>query len=65
MQAVVQITAIGLAASLGSILLKRAGREDIASVVGLAGLLMTMLVVFGLVREFFAGVQSVLGGFWQ
>ena len=65
MQAVVQITAIGLAASLGSILLKRAGREDIASVVGLAGLLMTMLVVFGLVREFFAGVQSVIGGFWQ
>ena len=65
MQAVVQITAIGLAASLASLLLKRAGRDDIAAVAGLAGLLMTMLVVFNLVREFFAGVQSVLGGFWQ
>lgn len=65
MQAVVQITAIGLAASLGSLLLKRAGREDIAAVVGLAGLLLTLLVVFSLMREFFAGVQSVLGGFWQ
>lgn len=65
MQAVVQITAIGLAASLGSLLLKRAGREDIEAVVGLAGLLLTLLVVFGLMREFFAGVQSVLGGFWQ
>ncbi|MBQ3222276.1 MAG: hypothetical protein IJC54_07860 [Clostridia bacterium] len=64
-QAVVQITAIGLAASLGSLLLKRAGREDIAAVVGLAGLLLTLLVVFSLMREFFAGVQSVLGGFWQ
>jgi len=63
MQAVIQITAIGLVASLGSLLLKRAGRDDIAAVAGLAALLMTMMVVFGLVREFFSGVQSVLGGF--
>ncbi|MDO4740985.1 MAG: SpoIIIAC/SpoIIIAD family protein [Eubacteriales bacterium] len=65
MQAVIQITAIGLASSLGSLLLKRAGREDIASVVALAGLLMTLLVVFGLMKEFFLSVQSVLGGLWQ
>lgn len=65
MDVVVRITAIGLAASLGALVLKRAGRDDIAAVIGIAGLLMTMLIVVRLVQEFFTSVESVLGMFWQ
>ena len=65
MEVVVRITAIGMAASLAALLLKRAGREDIAAVTGVAGLLLAMLIVVKLVQEFFASVQSVFGGFWQ
>lgn len=65
MDVVVRITAIGMAASLAALLLKRAGREDIAAIMGIAGLLLTMLIVVKLVQEFFASVQSVFGGFWR
>lgn len=65
MEVVVRITAIGAAASLAALLLKRAGREDIATVIGLAGLLMSLLIVVRLFQEFFASVQSVFGGFVQ
>ncbi len=65
MEVVVRITAIGVAASLAALLLKRAGREDIANVIGIAGLLMSMLIVVKLFQEFFASVQGVFGGFLQ
>lgn len=62
MEAVVRITAIGMAAALAALLLKRAGREDIASVIGMAGLLTSMLIVVRLFQEFFASVQTAFGG---
>lgn len=62
---VLRIAAIGLVVSLAAILLKRAGREDIGSLVTLAGLLIAMLIVVNMLAEFFASVQSVFGGYWQ
>ena len=65
MDVVVRIAAIGAVSYLASVLLKRAGREDISAMVTIAGLVAAMLTVLNMLSELFASVRAVFGGYWQ
>ena len=56
---VFRIAAIGLLASLLAQVLKKAGREEIASLASLAGLVIVLLMVVDLIREFFESVRTI------
>lgn len=54
-----RIAAFGVIISVMSQLLKQAGREDIATLATLAGLVIVMLAVVGLLSDFFASVKKL------
>ncbi len=56
---VFRIAAFGVIISVMSQLLKQAGREDIATLATLAGLVIVMLAVVGLLSDFFASVKKL------
>jgi len=56
---VFRIAAIGLLTSLLAQVLKKAGREEIASLASLAGLVIALLMVVDLIREFFESVRTI------
>lgn len=56
---VFRIAAFGMILSVMSQLLTRAGREDIATLATLAGLVIVMVVVVGLMSDFFASVKQM------
>ena len=56
---VFKIAAFGIILSVMSQLLTRAGREDIATLTTLAGLAIVMLVVVGLLSDFFPSVRQM------
>lgn len=56
---VFKIAAFGIILSVMSQLLTRAGREDIATLTTLAGLAIVMLVVVGLLSDFFTSVRQM------
>ena len=56
---VFKIAAIGVLTSVVSQVLKRAEREDIATLATLAGLVVVLLMVVNMLSEFFGTVREV------
>ncbi|MGI6239565.1 MAG: stage III sporulation protein AC [Christensenellales bacterium] len=56
---VFKIAAIGILTSVVSQVLKRAEREDIATLATLAGLVVVLLMVVNMLSEFFGTVREV------
>ena len=56
---VFRIAAIGLITSLLAQILTKAGREEIASLTSLAGLVIVLLMVIDLIREFFESIRTI------
>ncbi len=58
---VFKIAAIGILIAVLSQLLSRAGREDIALMTSIAGLVIVLLMVVDLVSSLFDSVKSIFG----
>ncbi len=56
---VFRIAAFGIMISVISQLLKNAGREDIATLATLAGLVIVIMYVVGLMSDFFSSVRQM------
>ena len=56
---VFKIAAFGIIISVMNQLLKNAGREDIATLATLAGLVIVMIYVVGLLSDFFQSVRQM------
>lgn len=56
---VFKIAAIGILVSVLAQVLGRAGRDDMAMLTTLAGLIIALLMVVNLVAEFFGSVKSI------
>lgn len=54
-----KIAAIGILVAVLSQVLTRAGREDIAMLMTLAGLLVVLVMVVNLISDFFGSVRSI------
>ena len=54
---VFRIGAIGMLVTVVSLLLKRAGREDMAALATMAGLIVVLMMVVGMVAEFFESIR--------
>ena len=58
---VFKIAAIGILLAVLYQLLVRSGREDIAMMVSIAGLVIVLLMVVNLVSDLFSSVKSIFG----
>ena len=58
---VFKIGAIGILVTVISLLLKRAGREEMATVATMAGLIVVLMMVVGMVSEFFESIRVMFG----
>ncbi len=58
---VFKIAAIGILIAVLYQLLVRSGREDIAMMVSLAGIVIVLLMVLNLVSDLFSSVKSIFG----
>ena len=56
---VFKIAAIGILVAVLNQLLVRSGRDDMATMVSIAGLIIVLLMVVNLVSELFTSVQSI------
>lgn len=56
---VFKIAAIGILVAVLSQVLTRAGREDIAMLTTLAGLVVVLVMVVNLISEFFGSVRAI------
>ncbi len=56
---VFRIAAFGIMLTLVNQLLKNAGREDIATLATLAGLIVVVMYVVGLMSDFFSSVRQM------
>ncbi|MBQ1256521.1 MAG: stage III sporulation protein AC [Clostridia bacterium] len=56
---VFRITAFGIVITIVNQLLKNAGREDIATLATLAGLIVVIMYVVGLMSDFFSSVRQM------
>ncbi len=56
---VFKIAAIGILVAVLSQVLTRAGREDIAMLTTLAGLVVVLVMVINLISDFFGSVRSI------
>ena len=56
---VFQIAAIGILVSVLSQVLTRAGRDDIAMLTTLTGLVVVLLMVVNLISDFFTSVKTI------
>ena len=54
-----KIAAIGILVAVLSQVLTRAGREDIAMLMTLAGLVVVLVMVVNLISDFFGSVRSI------
>ena len=58
---VFKIAAIGILVALLGQVLERTGREDMATLTGVAGLVIVLLIVVNLIAQLFSSVKSVFG----
>lgn len=57
---VFRIGAIGILITVIAQVLNRAGREDIATLATLAGLIVVLMMVVGMVSDFFESIRGML-----
>jgi stage III sporulation protein AC len=55
----IKIALIGLLTAVASILLKKAGKEDIATVISIAGLVLALILVVDIVVQLFETIKSL------
>jgi len=60
-QELLQIAGVGILVAVISQVLTRAGREDMAMLTTIAGLVVALMLVVTLVAELFGNVQSIFG----
>ena len=58
---VFKIAAIGILVAVLGQVLERTGREDMATLTGVAGLVIVLLIVVNLIAQLFSSVKSVVG----
>ncbi|MGN0742038.1 MAG: stage III sporulation protein AC [Candidatus Fimadaptatus sp.] len=58
---VFKIAAIGILVAVLGQVLERTGREDMATLTGVAGLVIVLLIVVNLIAQLFSSVKSVFG----
>ena len=58
---VFKIGAIGILVTVISQILSRAGREDMATLATMAGLIVVLMMVVGMVSEFFESIRLMFG----
>ncbi len=58
---VFKIAAIGILVAVLNQLLVRSGRDDMATMVSIAGLIIVLLMVVNLVSDLFTSVKSIFG----
>lgn len=63
MEIIFKIAAVGLITAMVGALLKKSGKDEIATLVGLAGLVIVLLLVVDMLSELFAALQTVFGEF--
>ena len=56
---VFKIGAIGILVTVISLILNRAGREDMAALATMAGLIVVLMMVVGMVSEFFESIRAM------
>ena len=61
LEIIFKIAAIGIITSVVCQVLSRAGREDIATLAALSGLVIVLMMVVTLVAELLSNVQSIFG----
>ncbi len=54
-----KIVAIGLLTAIASILLKKANREDISTIVSIVGLVMALLLLVDMLSQLYATLQTL------
>ncbi len=60
-QELLQIAGIGVLVAVIGQILTRAGREDMATMTSIAGLVIVLMLVVTLIAELFGNVQSIFG----
>ena len=60
-QELLQIAGIGILVAVIGQILSRAGREDMATLTGIAGLAIVLMLVVTLIAELFQNVQGMFG----
>lgn len=58
---VFKIAAIGILVAVLSQVLERTGREDMATLTGVAGLVLALLMVVNVIAQLFSSVKSIFG----
>lgn len=56
-----KIAAIGILVAVLTQVLSRAGRDDMAMITALAGLVIALVMVVDLISDFFGSVKSIFG----
>lgn len=56
-----KIAAIGIIIAVLNQLLARSGRDDMATLVTIAGLVIVLMMILSLIGEFFNSVKSIFG----
>ncbi|MCL2229001.1 MAG: stage III sporulation protein AC [Firmicutes bacterium] len=56
---IVRIAAVGILASVACIILKHSGKEDIATVVSLAAVIICLVMVLGMISDLFNTVRDL------
>lgn len=54
-----KIVAIGLLTAIASILLKKANRDDISTIVSIAGLIMALVLLIDMLSQLYATLQTL------
>ena len=60
-QELLQIAGVGVLVAVIGQILTRAGRDDMATLTGIAGLAIVLMLVVTLITELFQNVQSMFG----
>ena len=62
-EVIFKIAAVGLITAMVGAILKKSGKDEIATLVGLVGLVIVLLLVGDMLSQLFTTMQSVFGDF--
>lgn len=62
-EVIFKIAAVGLITAMVGAILKKSGKDEIATLVGLVGLIIVLLLVVDMLSQLFTTMQSVFGDF--
>ena len=62
-EVIFKIAAVGLITAMVGAILKKSGKDELATLVGLVGLVIVLLLVVDMLSQLFTTMQSVFGDF--